>query len=102
MSAGLVPKTIPIVFVIVLVLERFAHGLNTPRIERTKRLEGSQTSPHRYNSGRLRRAGRFTRWQLYRFASRRLPGTSRGVAALWARLDPPHGIHAMGKTLRWV
>jgi hypothetical protein len=34
-------------------------------------------------------------------ASRRLPGTSRGVAVLWP-LYPPHGTDAMGKTLRWV
>jgi hypothetical protein len=34
-------------------------------------------------------------------ASRRLPGTSRGVAVLWAVVSP-YGIDAMGKTLRWV
>jgi hypothetical protein len=43
-------------------------------------LEESQTSPVVRNSGRLRRAGRFTRWQLYRLLSRRLPGmTQRNV-----------------------
>jgi hypothetical protein len=42
---------------------------NPPRVGRTKRLEGSQTSPRRQNSGRLCRAGRFTRWQLYRLAA---------------------------------
>ena len=35
--------------------------------------EESQTSPRRLDSGRLRRAGRFTRWQLYRL----LAGGSR-------------------------
>jgi hypothetical protein len=41
---------------------------NTPPVERTERLEGS----------------RFVAWQLYGLVSRRLPGTSRGVAVLWA------------------
>jgi hypothetical protein len=59
---------------------------NTPRVERTQRLEGS----------------RFVAWQLYGLVSRRLPGTSRGVAVLWAGCIPPPGIYAMGKTLRWV
>jgi hypothetical protein len=40
---------------------------NTPRVERTERLEGS----------------RFVARQLYGLVSRRLPGTSRGVAVLW-------------------
>jgi hypothetical protein len=59
---------------------------NTLRVERPERLEGS----------------RFVAWQLYELVSRRLPGTSRGVAVLWAGLYPPHGIDALGKTLRWV
>ncbi len=41
---------------------------NTLRVERTERLEGS----------------RFVAPQLYGLVSRRLPGTSRGVAVLWA------------------
>ena len=33
-------------------------------------------------------------------ASRRLPGTARGVA-FYKALSPPHGTEAMGETLRW-
>jgi hypothetical protein len=84
---------------------------NTLRVERTERLEGTQTSPRRLKlptspcrlgAGRLRRAGRFTRWQLCGLVSRRLPGTSRGVAVLWAGCTRLHGIGSMGKTSRWV
>jgi hypothetical protein len=46
-------------------------GCNTLRVERTKRLEGS----------------RFVAWQLYGLVAGRLPGTSRGVAVLWAVLS---------------
>jgi hypothetical protein len=68
-------------------LKRFKPSLaNTLRVERTERLEGS----------------RFVAWQFYGLVSRRLPGTSRGVVVLWAGCNPPHGIDAMGKTLRWV
>ena len=41
---------------------------NTPPVERTERLEGS----------------RFVAWQLYGLVIRRLPGTFRGLAVLWA------------------
>ena len=62
----------------------------------TQRLEGSQTSPHRLDSGRLRRAGRFgahlvtlatfviTLIQPKRAKSGGSPGTSARVAALSA------------------
>jgi hypothetical protein len=53
------------------------------------------------NSARLRRAGRFTRWQVCRL----LAGGSRERLEVWQfyiALSPPHGTDAMGKTLRWV
>jgi len=56
---------------------------NTPRVERTERLEGS----------------RFVAWQLYGL----LAGGSRKRLEVWqfyGPLYPPHGIDAMGKTLR--
>jgi len=58
---------------------------NTPRVERTGRLEGS----------------RFVAWQLYGLVA----SGSRERLEVWqfyAPLQPPHGIDAMGKTLRWV
>jgi hypothetical protein len=58
---------------------------NTPRVERTKRLEGS----------------RFVAWQLDGFAA----SGSRERLEVWqfyGPLYPPHGIDAIGKTLRWV
>ena len=39
---------------------------NPPRVERTERLEGSQTSPHRLDSGTLRRASGFRPYRLQR------------------------------------
>jgi hypothetical protein len=39
---------------------------NTLRVERSERLEGSQTSPRRLDSGRLRRASRFRPYRLKR------------------------------------
>jgi hypothetical protein len=66
------------------IARRVAGGLQTRYVvSGPERLEGS----------------RFVGWQLYGSVSRRLPGTSRGVAVLWP-LYPPHGIDAMGKTLR--
>jgi hypothetical protein len=47
------------------------------RVERPKRLEGS----------------RFARWQLYELVSRRLPGTSRGVA-VYRSVVSAHGTDA--------
>jgi hypothetical protein len=64
-----------------------------PRVERTQSLERSQTSPRRlklptsprrYNSGRLRRAGRFLAWQLYRL----LAGGSRECLEVWQFYGP--------------
>jgi hypothetical protein len=58
---------------------------NTPRVERTERLEGS----------------RFTGWQLYRLAA----GGSRErleVRQFYGPLYPRNRTDAMGKTLRWV
>jgi hypothetical protein len=88
---------------------------NKPRVERTQRLEGSQTSPHRLDSGRLRRASRFRPYRLKRheFNKWRTPrpessttGGSRGRLEVWQFYGPvvsaAHGIDAMGKTLRWV
>jgi hypothetical protein len=59
--------------------------VNTPRVERTERLEGS----------------RFVAWQLYGL----LAGGSRerlDVRQFYGPLDPHNRIAAMGKTLRWV
>jgi hypothetical protein len=53
---------------------------NTLRVERTQRLEGS----------------RFVAWQLYGLVAGRLPGTSRGVAVLWA------GCTRRTEQKRWV
>jgi hypothetical protein len=58
---------------------------NTPPVERTERLEGS----------------RVVAWQLYGLVSRRLPGTSRAVAVLWAVVSAAPN-RRDGKTLRWV
>jgi hypothetical protein len=59
--------------------------VNTLRVERTKRLEGS----------------RFVAWQLYGLAA----GGSRERLEVWQFYRPlysPHGTDAMGKILRWV
>jgi hypothetical protein len=58
---------------------------NRPRVERSERLEGS----------------RFVAWQLYGLVA----GGSRERLEVWQFDRPlylPHGIGAMGKTLRWV
>ena len=69
----------------VVVSGRYWGGANAQRVERPERLEGS----------------RFTRWQLYRSAA----GGSRErleARQFYGPLDPPPGIEAMGKTMRWV
>ena len=58
---------------------------NKPRVEPTQRLEGS----------------RFIAWQLYGLVSRRLPGTSQGVAVLWA-VVPAARNRRDGQNMRWV
>jgi hypothetical protein len=68
----------------------------------THRLEGSQTSPHRLDSGRLRRASRFAIVQLYRLAA----GGSRARLHVMQFYRLSHsncnGTDTMGKTSRWV
>ena len=52
---------------------RFAPSPETPGFAPSSETPGSYVG----QAGRLRRAGRFTRRQLYRFSSRRLPGMSQ-------------------------
>jgi hypothetical protein len=71
--------------------------VNRLRVERTERLEGSQTSPHRLDSGRLRRVSRFRPYRLRRheFSRWRTPrpessttGGSRERFEVWQFYGP--------------
>jgi hypothetical protein len=55
-----------------------------PRVEPTERLEGSQTSPRRLKLREATSGKPLCSMAALWVGSRRLPGTSRGVAVLWA------------------
>jgi hypothetical protein len=57
---------------------------NKPRVERTERLEGSQTSPRRLKLREAMSGRPLCSLAALWVGSRRLPGTSRDVAVLWA------------------
>src|ERR1700733_2400117 len=75
---------------------------NTPRVERTERLEGSQTSPRRLKLREATSGKPLCSLAALSVGKQAAPGNVSRWGSSMGRLYPPHGIDAMGKTWRWA
>src|SRR5580700_10022158 len=75
---------------------------NTPRVDRTHGLEGSQTSPRRLKLWEATSGRPLCGPAALRVVKQAAPGNVSRCGSFMGRLYPPPGTDAMGKTLRWV